>query len=218
MLGDGFDPVSLDELDELLKDGAELIDVRERDERDGGYIAGSRNIPYRLLPVASADVPGDRPVVTICESGARAAVAASILAARGIDARPCSTAGAVGRSRRTDGRGPPLRRPRAARARPSSRSSHPRHRLLRARTGSSASGRDVLQRGEPVVTIIAVERRATRRPTTSVASPPRASTRGRVLGGGSRWTGPARPPVGPLRLRARPRRPPRRADVGALCF
>ena len=91
VLGDGperIEPVGLDELDELLKEGAELIDVRERDERDGGYIAGSRNIPYRLLPVAGADVPPDRPVVTICESGARAAVAASILAARGIDARP----------------------------------------------------------------------------------------------------------------------------------
>jgi hydroxyacylglutathione hydrolase len=91
VLGDGperIEAVSLDELDELMKEGAELIDVRERDERDGGYIAGSRNIPYRLLPVAGADVPADRPVVTICESGARAAVAASILAARGIDARP----------------------------------------------------------------------------------------------------------------------------------
>ena len=91
VLGDGperSEAVSLDELDELMKEGAELIDVRERDERDGGYIAGSRNIPYRLLPVAGADVAADRPVVTICESGARAAVAASILAARGIDARP----------------------------------------------------------------------------------------------------------------------------------
>ena len=37
----------------LLKQGAELIDVRERDERDSGYIAGSRNIPYRLLAVAA---------------------------------------------------------------------------------------------------------------------------------------------------------------------
>lgn len=81
-------PVSLDELDELLTGGAELIDVRERDERDSGYIAGSRNIPYRLLPVCGADVPTDRPVVTICESGARAAIAASILAAKGISARP----------------------------------------------------------------------------------------------------------------------------------
>ena len=80
--------VSLDELDELLTGGAELIDVRERDERDHGYISGSRNIPYRLLSVCGADVPTDRPVVTICETGARAGIAASILAAQGVDARP----------------------------------------------------------------------------------------------------------------------------------
>ena len=83
-----MEAVGLDELDALLAAGAELIDVRERDERDGGYIAGSRNIPYRLLAVAEAEVPTDRPVVTICESGARAAIAASLLAARGVDARP----------------------------------------------------------------------------------------------------------------------------------
>ena len=80
--------VDLDELEVLLAEGAELIDVRERDERDTGYISGSRNIPYRLLPVCGADVPTDRPVVTICESGSRAGIAASILAAQGIDARP----------------------------------------------------------------------------------------------------------------------------------
>ena len=83
-----IEPVELDELDELLERGVELIDVRERDERDSGYIAGSRNIPYRLLPLCAAEVPTDRPVVTICESGARAGIAASILAARGVPARP----------------------------------------------------------------------------------------------------------------------------------
>jgi glyoxylase-like metal-dependent hydrolase (beta-lactamase superfamily II)/rhodanese-related sulfurtransferase len=83
-----MDAIGLDELDALLAGGADLIDVRERDERDGGYIAGSRNIPYRLLAVAGAEVPTDRPVVTICESGARAGIAASLLAARGVDARP----------------------------------------------------------------------------------------------------------------------------------
>lgn len=83
-----MEPVALDELESLLGAGAELIDVRERDERDTGYIAGSRNIPYRLLPLCGADVPTDRPVVTICESGARAVIAASILAANGVDARP----------------------------------------------------------------------------------------------------------------------------------
>jgi hydroxyacylglutathione hydrolase len=91
VLGGGperIEAVGLDELETLLEGGAELIDVRERDERDGGYIAGSRNIPYRLLPVCGADVPTDRPIVTICESGARAGIAASILAAQGLDARP----------------------------------------------------------------------------------------------------------------------------------
>jgi glyoxylase-like metal-dependent hydrolase (beta-lactamase superfamily II) len=91
VLGGGperIEPVTLDELEALLEDGAELIDVRERDERDEGYIAGSRNIPYRLLPVCGADVPCDRTVVTICESGARAGIAASLLAAKGVDARP----------------------------------------------------------------------------------------------------------------------------------
>ena len=77
-----------DELGAALDEGAELIDVRERDERDVGYIPGSRNIPYRLLALPDLDVTNDHPVVTICESGARAAIAASLLAARGVAARP----------------------------------------------------------------------------------------------------------------------------------
>jgi glyoxylase-like metal-dependent hydrolase (beta-lactamase superfamily II)/rhodanese-related sulfurtransferase len=91
VLGGGpelLDLVSIDELDALLEQGAELIDVREKDERDSGYIAGSRNIPYRLLALGEADLPRDKPIVTICESGPRAAIAASILAARGFDAHP----------------------------------------------------------------------------------------------------------------------------------
>jgi glyoxylase-like metal-dependent hydrolase (beta-lactamase superfamily II)/rhodanese-related sulfurtransferase len=80
--------VELDELPGLVAAGAEVIDVREKDERDEGYIPGSRNIPYRLLGICGADLPTDRPIVTICESGPRAAIAASILVARGYDARP----------------------------------------------------------------------------------------------------------------------------------
>jgi hydroxyacylglutathione hydrolase len=80
--------VSMDELDDLVAGGAEVIDVREKDERDTGYIPGSRNIPYRLLGICGADLPTDRSIVTICESGPRAAIAASILVARGYDARP----------------------------------------------------------------------------------------------------------------------------------
>ena len=91
VLGGGPESLSLvaiEELDALLEQGAELIDVREKDERDAGYIAGSRNIPYRLLALGEADLPRDKPIVTICESGPRAAIAASILSARGFDAHP----------------------------------------------------------------------------------------------------------------------------------
>jgi hydroxyacylglutathione hydrolase len=91
VLGGGPESLSLiaiEELDALLERGAELIDVREKDERDTGYIAGSRNIPYRLLALGEADLPRDKPIVTICESGPRAAIAASILAAHGFDAHP----------------------------------------------------------------------------------------------------------------------------------
>jgi hydroxyacylglutathione hydrolase len=85
--------VSIDQLDALLEAGAELIDVREKDERDTGYIAGSRNIPYRLLALGEADLPRDKPIVTICETGPRAAIAASILAAHGFDAHPVVNGG-----------------------------------------------------------------------------------------------------------------------------
>jgi hydroxyacylglutathione hydrolase len=85
--------VSVEQLDELIQGGAELIDVREKDERDTGYIAGSRNIPYRLLALGETNLPRDKRIVTICETGPRAAIAASILAAHGFDAHPVVNGG-----------------------------------------------------------------------------------------------------------------------------
>jgi hydroxyacylglutathione hydrolase len=84
-----LEPVAVDDLDRLLQDGAEVIDVRELHERDDGFIPGSRNIPYRLVREYGDELKEEgRPVVTICESGSRAVVAASVLAASGVDARP----------------------------------------------------------------------------------------------------------------------------------
>jgi hydroxyacylglutathione hydrolase len=87
------DSVALDELDALLEAGATVVDVREKDERDEGYIPGSRHVPYRLMRAACPDLPEDRPIVTICNSGPRAAIGASILRARGYDARPVLNGG-----------------------------------------------------------------------------------------------------------------------------
>ncbi len=64
-----------------------MIDVREADEVEQGTIPGSLNVPYRLA--WTTDCPARRPpLVTVCETGPRAAVAASVLLARGYDVRP----------------------------------------------------------------------------------------------------------------------------------
>jgi glyoxylase-like metal-dependent hydrolase (beta-lactamase superfamily II)/rhodanese-related sulfurtransferase len=96
--GEKLEPISLEELERLLADNAvELLDVREADERDEGYIPGSRHLPYRTAGAAAeAGLLDGRPVVTICETGARAAVAASVLQAAGVGARPVLDDGLAG--------------------------------------------------------------------------------------------------------------------------
>jgi len=84
-----IEPVGIDELESLVEqDAVEVVDVRETDERDEGYIPGSRHIPYRIVRAFSEELENGRPVVTICSSGARAGVAASVLVAEGVNARP----------------------------------------------------------------------------------------------------------------------------------
>jgi glyoxylase-like metal-dependent hydrolase (beta-lactamase superfamily II) len=84
-----LEPMTVDELERLLEDCAvNLVDVREPYERDTGYIPGSRSIPFRVVGQFADDLVGGKPVVTICETGARAAIAASVLAAAGVKARP----------------------------------------------------------------------------------------------------------------------------------
>ena len=84
------EPMELDELARLVdEDAVTVLDVREKDERDGGFIPGSVHVPYRLLRSGLAEgLENGKPLVTICETGTRASIAASVLAAAGIDARP----------------------------------------------------------------------------------------------------------------------------------
>jgi hydroxyacylglutathione hydrolase len=83
-------PIEVDEAERLLEDGSvQVLDVREKTERDEGYIPGSVHIPFRLLRESGPDgLDTSRPVVTICESGMRASIAASVLTAAGVEARP----------------------------------------------------------------------------------------------------------------------------------
>ena len=87
--------VDTSELKELLdRTDVQVVDVREATERDEGYLPGSTNIPYRLLrKIAGGALQRDRPVVTVCESGPRAAIAASLLQREGFDVRAVTGGG-----------------------------------------------------------------------------------------------------------------------------
>ena len=62
-----------------------VLDVRAEKEREGGFIAGSMNIPLPQLRERLSEVPGDRPVAVHCEGGYRSAIACSLLAQAGRD-------------------------------------------------------------------------------------------------------------------------------------
>ena len=76
-LGPGVD------FSELLKNGAQIVDVRTREEYGGGHIRGSVNIPLQSLANNLASIRKDRPVITCCASGMRSASAKRILESHG---------------------------------------------------------------------------------------------------------------------------------------
>jgi glyoxylase-like metal-dependent hydrolase (beta-lactamase superfamily II)/rhodanese-related sulfurtransferase len=91
--GDGSEPMQTVTVPELARvaDTAQVLDVREETEEPRtDWFA----VPYRLLRVAPpAGIDPARPVYTICASGARATLAASLLVRQGYDARPVTGGG-----------------------------------------------------------------------------------------------------------------------------
>ena len=55
----------------LQQQGAQLIDVREPDEFRAGHAVGARNIPLRELRQRLDEIPSDKTVLLICQSGSR---------------------------------------------------------------------------------------------------------------------------------------------------
>jgi hydroxyacylglutathione hydrolase len=60
-----------------------VLDVRAEEEWKSGHLPGSLNLPVGELDGRVGELPRDRPVVVHCQTGARAAIAASLLRARG---------------------------------------------------------------------------------------------------------------------------------------
>jgi hydroxyacylglutathione hydrolase len=78
--------ITVSDLRESLRhDAVTLLDVRNQTEWDGGHIDGARHITLGYLVDHLDDVPRTRPVVVQCAAGARSAIGASILRARGFE-------------------------------------------------------------------------------------------------------------------------------------
>ncbi|ASF39887.1 MULTISPECIES: rhodanese-like domain-containing protein [Halobacillus] len=58
---------------------AQLIDVREPKEFEGGHILGARNIPLSQMKNRLIEIRKDKPVYLYCQSGARSTRAAMLL-------------------------------------------------------------------------------------------------------------------------------------------
>lgn len=71
--------------DQLLANGAVLIDVRTPGEFKSGHAKGSKNIPLQNLGGQMKGLKG-KEVVIVCQSGMRASQAKSMLAQNGITA------------------------------------------------------------------------------------------------------------------------------------
>lgn len=65
-------------------DGLQFVDVRNQSEWDEGHIPGATHIMLGYLPERVDELPRDKQIVITCQSGARSAIGASILQARGI--------------------------------------------------------------------------------------------------------------------------------------
>jgi len=61
-----------------------VLDVRNRSEYEAGHLPGSLHIPVGYLAERLAEIPRDKPIVVQCQSGARSAIATSVLQRLGV--------------------------------------------------------------------------------------------------------------------------------------
>ena len=98
-----YQDVPAHKLDELLRGGFQLIDVREPFEVARGAHPQARNIPLAELQHRFRELDRSRPVAVVCQAGARSANAASQLVRFGFS-RVASISGGMSAVSRLSGR------------------------------------------------------------------------------------------------------------------
>ena len=80
-----FTRISVQEAKELIDQGeVQVVDTREPFEHAEGHVPGSLNIPHMATLPRAAELATDRPILFICKSGNRSAVAAEFAATMGL--------------------------------------------------------------------------------------------------------------------------------------
>lgn len=65
---------------ELVNQGAVIVDVRTKSEYNTGHITGSKNMPLDSIRTKINELKKlNKPVITVCRSGARSGMAKGIL-------------------------------------------------------------------------------------------------------------------------------------------
>ena len=68
---------------QLLEEGAIIVDVRSSGEFKMGHIQGAKNIPLDQLNAKTKSLPKGKTIITCCQSGRRSGMAKSFLDSQG---------------------------------------------------------------------------------------------------------------------------------------
>jgi rhodanese-related sulfurtransferase len=80
--------VTVSELKSVMDDDdAVVVDVREPNEYDAGHVPGASLMPLAMVPLKHSELPRDKTIYLICQTGGRSFTAASWLAQQGYDVR-----------------------------------------------------------------------------------------------------------------------------------
>lgn len=79
-----FTRIDVKEADEMMDDGAAVIDVREPWEYQSGHVPGATLIPVNSVYARREELPQDKDLIFVCAVGQRSALACEMAAAAGL--------------------------------------------------------------------------------------------------------------------------------------
>lgn len=78
--------ITVEQLEQVLAAGAQLVDVRETDEYEAGHVPGAVHVPLATVADHFAGLVADGVTYVICKSGGRSLQACRYLDERGMQA------------------------------------------------------------------------------------------------------------------------------------